>query len=113
MSLTMTALGGTAYKVGDKIMWECTSTRCAGSSAIGVTRPGTISALGPAIAPGSGPGLPAFGRPGEFWCDACHRRSETVFPPDAAGTTARAEHRMSASGARGERNTYREVADER
>ena len=96
-TLHTTALYGTAYATGDKIVWSCMGGCAVYGGCVGVNRAGTIAALGLAIKPRSGgsdgPGATspalalvlAYARPGEFRCHTCHRRSETVFPPDAEG----------------------------
>ncbi len=91
-TLHTTALYGTAYAVGDKIVWSCMAACATAGGQVGVNRAGVITALSLPIEPrsgrrnGSGPVLVlAYARPGEFRCNTCHRRSATVFPPDADG----------------------------
>ena len=94
MTLHTTALYGTPYAVGQKIVWSCMAACATSGGQVGVNRAGVITALRLAIEPrsgqrngnGRGPVLVlAYARPGEFRCNTCHRRSATVFPPDADG----------------------------
>ena len=81
----MTNLYGTAYEVGDKIVWAC-HARCA--NPLNVNRAGRIVAIG---------GPRRSGTPGIFKCATCHRPTATIFPPDEAGVKALEAHRSERS----------------
>lgn len=89
----MDNLGGTAYKVGDEVVWACQSRAKQCGGPLGATRGGVIASLEPMLPMGQ---CGAFGRRGKFWCGTCRRQSETIYPPDADGAKAREDARKQA-----------------